>query len=119
MMVQVGPYLLMGLIAIFGLGLAALIGFMVYNSMQEKKAKEEAKQRPRADTLADQIKSQFQVEDERKERMIFTKSGVTKATVKQTRSAFSFQQADAEKEISLESEFDNGPEKPLLPPEKL
>jgi hypothetical protein len=116
-MVEIGPYLLMGLIAIFGLGLAALIGFMVYSSMQDKKVKQTDRETPRADTLADQIKKQFHQEDARKERRIYTKSGVAKTSVKETRSIFSFRQDDAENEISLESEYDNGPEKPFLPPE--
>jgi predicted RND superfamily exporter protein len=118
MIVKFGPYVLMGVITVIALALAVLVGFLIYNSLQEKKAKEAAKVIPRDDTLAEQIKSQFKVDDERKERFIHTKSGVSKATVKSTRSAFSFQQEDAEKELSLESAFDNGPETSFLPPEE-
>lgn len=117
MMVELGRYALMGLITVFALALFGLIGFMVYSSMQEKKAKEVLKETPREDTLAEKIKNQFKVDDERKERFIHTKSGVSKTAVKQTRSAFAFKQEDAAKELSLESEFDNGPETSFIAPE--
>lgn len=117
MMVQIGPYLLMGLITIFGLALAGLVGFMLYSSFKEKKAKEEADLTPRAETVADQIQKQYRVSDERKERRIHTKTGITKTSVKETRSVFTFQEADAENGLSLESEFDNGPEREFLAPD--
>ena len=118
MMIEIGRYLLIGLIVIVGLGVFSLIGFMLYNSNEEKKAKQVIKEIPRADTLAEQIKNQFKVDDEQKERFIHTKSGVSKTSVKQTRSAFSFKKGDAEQGLSLESEFDNGPESSFLPPEE-
>lgn len=118
MMVQYGPYLLMGVITVFALALGVLVSLMVINSMNNKKDKEARKILPRDDTLADQIKSQFTVEDERKERFIHTQSGVSKARVKSTRSVFAFKQQDTETGLSLESEFDNGPETPFLPPEE-
>ena len=118
MMVKFGPWLLMGVITVFALALAVLICLLILNSLKEKKEKEARKILPRHDTLADQIKSQFKVEDEQKERFIHTKSGVSKVSVKPTKSAFSFQQDDAEKGLSLESEFDNGPETSFLPPDE-
>jgi predicted RND superfamily exporter protein len=118
MMVEFGRYALMGIITVFALALFCLIGFMVYSSLQEKKVKQTLKETPREDTLAEKIKNQFKVDDERKERFIHTKSGVSKTSVKQTRSAFAFKQDDAAKELSLESEFDNGLETPFISPEE-
>lgn len=118
MMVQIGPYILLGVIVVFALGLLSLIGMMVHSSLEEKKAQQAAAETPRADTLAEQIKKQFQVEEDQKERVIYTKSGVAKTSVKQTRSAFSFQQDDAEPALTLESNFDNGVDNTFITPDK-
>lgn len=118
MMVEFGRYALIGVIAIFALALFGFIGVMVRSSMQEKKAKQALRETPREDTLAEKIKNQFKVEDERKERFIHTKSGISRTPVKQTRSAFAFKSDDAAKDISLESEFDNGLETPFISPEE-
>lgn len=110
MMVRIGPYILIGLIAIIAIGIGVLITLMLRSSMQEKKLQQAEKEAPRVDTLAEQIKNQFKVEEEKDERKIYTKSGVAKTSFKQTRSAFAFQEGDAAPSLSLESNFDNGPD---------
>lgn len=117
MIVEFGRYALIGIIVIFALALFGFIGVMVRSSMQEKKAIQAMKETPREDTLAEKIKNQFKVEDERKERVIYTKSGISRTPVKQTRSAFAFKAEDAAKDISLESDFDNGLDTPFISPE--
>lgn len=118
MMVRIGPYMLMGMITVFMLGLGTLIVLMVMSSMRDKKAAQIQKESPRVDTLAEQIKNQFKVKDEENERRIYTKSGVSKTSVKETRSAFSFQETDAETGISLESEYDDGLDNSFLESDK-
>lgn len=117
-MVEIGPYLLMGVIGIFSLALIIFVGYMVYISREEKKALQSEKEAPRADTLAEKIKEQFKVEEVREDRVIRTKSGIAKTSLKQTRSAFSFKDEDAESGISLESDFDNGLQDFSLTPEE-
>jgi hypothetical protein len=116
MMIEIGRYVLIGLIAIFAIGMAVLIGFMVRSSQQEKKAQQAGKETPRVDTLAEQIKNQFKVEEARKDRVIHTHSGIARTTLKQTSSAFKFKQDDADTGLSLESAFDNGPEASYIDP---
>lgn len=110
MMVRIGPYILIGLIVVIAIGIGVLIALMLRSSMQSKKLQQEEKEAPRHDTLAEQIKNQFKVQDDEDERKIYTKSGVAKTSFKATRSAFAFQQGDAAPGISLESNFDNGPD---------
>lgn len=103
-----GPYVLMGIIAILVIGLMVLVGLMLNDSAKEKKALLVAASGNQEDTLADEIRNQFKIEDDNKDRVIYTKSGVARTHMKQTRSAFAFKGDDAEQQITLESEFDNG-----------
>jgi hypothetical protein len=118
MMVEIGPYLLIGLITVFGLALFALIGFMIYSSMNDKKAKQAISVLPREATVADDIASQYTEVVADKARVIRTGTGLATTKFKETRSAFTFKEGDAENSLSLESEFDNGPEISYLSPEE-
>jgi len=117
MMIEIGRYILIGVIALFALALFVFIGFMVHNSLKEKKAQEEDKLKPRADSIAELNAKQFTEIEQQKSRTIHTKSRITVAPVKETTSAFRFKQDDAEPNISLESQFENGPERTFLPDE--
>lgn len=113
MMVTIGPYILIGVVAIFALGVMTLIALMMIDSDKRKKALQAAKETPREDTVAEQIQKQFQQDDKNKERYIHTQSGVSKTSVKRTRSAFVFQNKDADTELTLDSDFENDTENPL------
>jgi Tfp pilus assembly protein PilV len=104
-MITIGPYILYGIIAIFGIGSLALAALLLLNSRQTKQDATDAAELPREDSLAEQIQKQFRADDERKERIIYNKSGITKATMKETRSAFSFENQDTDNELTLESQF--------------
>lgn len=103
-----GPYVLMGIIAIIAIGVVVLVTLILQNDSKEKKARLALLEGPRTDTLADEIRKQFKEDDERKERLIYTASGMSKARVKETRSAFAFKEDKVEKGLTLDSEFDNG-----------
>lgn len=104
-MLTIGTYVLYGIIAIFGLGVLTIVILMVLNSRKEKTYAQELSTQPKESSLADQIQEQFRAEDVRKERIIYSGSGITKATMKDTRSAFSFASNDSDNELTLESQF--------------
>lgn len=116
-MVQYGPWILSGILTMFAIAIFVLIGAMVKSSMDEKKARAAAA--PKEGTLADQIVKQFQEEDARKERVLYTKSGLSSTGLKETQSFFAFAEDDEEKAITLDSDYDNGlEESPLDPDDK-
>lgn len=104
-MLTIGTYVLYGIIAIFGLGVLTIVILMVLNSSKEKAVAQELSVQPKETSLADQIQEQFKADDERKERIIYNQSGITKARMKDTRSAFSFASNDSDNELTLESQF--------------
>ena len=100
----VGYYILLGVIGLFAVGSLVLIIMVVLTNRREAKSKTEQLAQPQQASLAETIQKQFQETQVRKERLIHTKSGVTRAVMKETKSAFSFQGEDDETGISLDSE---------------
>ncbi len=98
-----GYYVLLGIIGILFVFSFGLMAMLTLNSRRKKAADEAAKQEPKEETLADQIQKQFAEDDKRKERIIYNKSGISKTTMKETRSAFTFANDDEETGISLDS----------------
>jgi len=114
-MIQFGQYILMGIIAIFAIGSVVIVGMMMLSSRKTKQATELEAGKPKEDTLAEQIQKQFRDEDERKERIIYDKSGTIQAKVKETRSAFRFADGDTDTDLTLESAYaDDDKKQPFL-----
>lgn len=112
---EIGRYVLMGLIAVFAIGALVLIAVLFLQGRKDKEAKDAVASGPREDTLADQIQKQFHEDDERKERLIYNKSGITKTRMKETRSAFSFDTDDSDNNLTLESQFaDDDAKEPFI-----
>lgn len=109
-----GYYVLLGIIGVLFVFSAGLIAMLMLNSRRNKAAAEVAKKQPKEATLADEIQKQFAEDDQRRERIIYNKSGITKTVMKETRSAFTFADDDDESSISLESgSADNDKELPF------
>ena len=103
-MFSIGTLVLYVIIAAFAF---VSIGILVALFLDSRRAKEKAvkeAEKPRKDSLAEQIQKQFQDDEERKERVVYNKSGLSKATMKGTRSVFSFENNDADNKLTLESE---------------
>lgn len=112
---EIGRYVLMGLIAVFAIGAVALIGILFLQGRKEKEVKDAIASVPKEDSLAEQIQKQFHEDDERKERLIYNKSGITRAKMKETRSAFSFETSDSDNNLTLESQFaDDDAKEPFI-----
>lgn len=115
MFIEIGRYVLYGVIALVAIGVLILMAVLLLQSQKDKKAREELEAQPQNDTLAEQIQKQFQEDDGRKERIIYNKTGLTKAKMKETRSAFSFESNDNDTGLTLESEFaDDDKDQPFL-----
>lgn len=113
-MYSLGYYVLLGIIGVLFIFTAGLIAMLVLNGRRNKAAATVAKAQPKEATLAEEIQKQFAEEDERRERIIYNKSGITKTVMKETRSAFTFADGDDEDSISLESRSaDNDKELPF------
>jgi predicted RND superfamily exporter protein len=112
---EIGRYVLMGLIAIFAIGALVLIAVLFLQGRKDKEVKEAFANTPKEDSLAEQIQKQFHEDDERKERLIYNKSGITRAKMKETRSAFSFDTGDSDNNLTLESQFaDDDAKEPFI-----
>jgi lipopolysaccharide export LptBFGC system permease protein LptF len=103
-MLSIGTVVLYAIIALFAfVSIGILVALFLDSRRAKEKATKEAEQ-PRKDSLAEQIQKQFQDDEERKERVIYTKSGISKATMRDTRSVFSFAGNDTDNKITLESQ---------------
>jgi uncharacterized membrane protein len=110
-----GTYILMGIIFIFAVAVIGLIIMLMLASQKDKAVEQNNAAKPREDTLADVIQKQFQANDARKERIIYNKTGISKAKMKETRSAFTFETADDDNNLTLESRFaDDDAKEPFI-----
>lgn len=96
--------MLLGVIGLFAVGSLALIIMVIMTNRKEAKIKAVQQSKPQEASLAETIQKQFQEDTTRKERVIYTKSGITRAVMKETKSAFSFQDDDDDTGLSLDSQ---------------